>query len=242
MTRQKPAPRINQTKTGRLWGYARVSSRKQEANSSFEVQNIFLRNAGVPKPNITQETGSSKDNKLPFKKALINLCQSGDTLHVISSDRFGRQFLECESELIILQSRGVNVYFGNQLVTSKRPVNILLRRMLLMFSEFSNSERSERTRAGIRKKISEKGGWAGGRPNLSIKPGLIEKAWNLFNAKTNNAKTKESKFLYTKVQVAEILKICVSSAYRIYNRLLQDNLVEPRRAPKNIPNKNIPSS
>jgi DNA invertase Pin-like site-specific DNA recombinase len=226
MVRKTPPPRKVRTK-GRLLGYARVSSKKQEANSSFEVQELYLKNVGVSRTNITRETGSSKENKLPFKHALLESTRSGDTLFVLSADRFGRCFLACEQELTLLITKGVTVYFGNQRVTTEKPIEILIRRLLLIFAEFSNSDRSERTKSGIRNKKKQLGGWKGGRPSLSMKVGLEKQALDLFNAKTASGG-----FLFSKTKISKHLGISLSSVYRMYNQYLAAKLIESRKKPK----------
>ena len=88
---QKKAEAEKERKTGKLFGYARVSTKEQ----NLDRQTIALKNFGVPESNIFVEKQSGKDFNRPVYQSLIeNHMQSGDALVVMSIDRLGRNYTE----------------------------------------------------------------------------------------------------------------------------------------------------
>ena len=79
------------------YGYARVSSKSQEANSSLESQKQELVRNGILESNIIIEVGSAANeikNRPDFHNLIQNVLKEGNTLVVTKIDRCARNTLE----------------------------------------------------------------------------------------------------------------------------------------------------
>jgi DNA invertase Pin-like site-specific DNA recombinase len=79
------------------YGYARVSSKSQEDNSSLEVQKEEFIQQGVPKKNIRFEVGSAADplkERPVFQKLIDQELKENDLLLVTKIDRCSPNTLE----------------------------------------------------------------------------------------------------------------------------------------------------
>jgi len=76
--------------SGRMYGYARVSTREQKEDR----QVIALREFGVEEHRIVVEKQSGKDFERPKYKKLVSQLKVGDVLVVKSIDRLGRNYEE----------------------------------------------------------------------------------------------------------------------------------------------------
>ena len=79
------------------YGYARVSSKSQEDNSSLEAQKEEFIQQGVPKKNIRFEVGSAADplkERPVFQKLIEEELKENDLLLVTKIDRCSRNTLE----------------------------------------------------------------------------------------------------------------------------------------------------
>lgn len=78
-------------------GYARVSSKSQEDNSSLEAQKKEFMRLGVPEKNIYTEVGSAADpirERPVFQDLIENKLKQNDLLLVNKIDRCSRNTLE----------------------------------------------------------------------------------------------------------------------------------------------------
>jgi len=75
-----------------IYGYARVSTKKQINGNSLEEQNIRLEQEGCEVIIQEQHTGSTTER--PEFEKLIDSLQSGDKLVVTKLDRFARNVVE----------------------------------------------------------------------------------------------------------------------------------------------------
>jgi len=79
------------------YGYARVSSKSQEDNSSLESQKEEFRKLGVPEKNIYTEVGSAADkiqDRPVFYHLINDELKENDLLLVTKIDRCSRNTLE----------------------------------------------------------------------------------------------------------------------------------------------------
>ena len=79
------------------YGYARVSSKSQEENSSLQSQKEEFLRLGVPEKNIRVEVGSAADNiseRPIFYDLIDNQLKENDLLLVTKIDRCSRNTLE----------------------------------------------------------------------------------------------------------------------------------------------------
>ena len=74
----------------RIYGYARVSSKDQNATRQIEA----LKQYPVEEGNIYLEKKSGKDFNRPEYQRLFDLLQNGDILVIKSIDRLGRNYDE----------------------------------------------------------------------------------------------------------------------------------------------------
>lgn len=84
--------------TGRVYGYARVSSLEQNE----ERQLIALESVGVTKRNIFVDKQSGKDFERPQYKKLMKKLKPDDLLYIQSIDRLGRNYIEIQEQWRIL--------------------------------------------------------------------------------------------------------------------------------------------
>lgn len=77
-------------KTGKAYGYVRVSTRDQNE----ERQLIAMREYGLADSQIVTEKQSGRDFKRPKYRQLLKKLKSGDTLVIKSIDRLGRNYEE----------------------------------------------------------------------------------------------------------------------------------------------------
>lgn len=80
-------------KVNQKYGYARVSSRSQQENSSLEIQEQELIQNRIPKENIRVEVGSAADsiqNRPKFQNLIQHELQENDLLMVTKLDRCSR--------------------------------------------------------------------------------------------------------------------------------------------------------
>lgn len=89
---------------GKVYGYARISSKDQNENRQL----IALNNFGVEQIFIDQQSG--KDFKRPQYKKLLRKLKADDVLVVKSLDRFGRNYAEIlEQWHIITKDKGAAI-------------------------------------------------------------------------------------------------------------------------------------
>lgn len=79
---------------GRLFGYARVSSRDQNLNRQLDALAEF----GVSQEFVYADKASGKDFDRPAYRELIEVMKSGDVLVIKSIDRLGRNYEEILTE------------------------------------------------------------------------------------------------------------------------------------------------
>ncbi len=136
----------------RSYGYARVSSKSQEENSSLEFQKQELLAQGVLEENIRVEVKSasgSMENRPIFKHLIECELKKGDLLVVTKIDRCSRNtldFLKVQDKLFKKEV----VFISLDLPHSKDlAVNKLIATTLSAIATFEHERRRERQRQGI---------------------------------------------------------------------------------------------
>lgn len=187
------------------YGYARVSSKSQEDNSSLDSQKEELIKNGIPKKNIRVEIGSAanfiKDRPI-FQKLIESELQKEDLVMVTKIDRCSRNTLEFLKLQDNLFQRSVtfvalDIPNSNDLTTNK-----LIATSLSAIATFENDRRKARQQEGI--EAAKKAGKYNGRKTVVTKK-LIAKVKEL----------KETK----KLSVTEIAKLTEKSRATIYKVL-----------------------
>lgn len=186
---------------GKIYGYARVSSRGQLDGNSLEQQENQLRENGAEEIYIEQYTGT-KTNRPKFKELLDKL-NSGDTLMVTKIDRFARSATKGSELVKDLISKGIKVWILNIGIMDNTPASKLVKNIFFAFAEFERDMIVERTQEG--KAIAKtKEGFKEGRPKKYSKKQL-EHALSMLTV-------NDGSYSYTEVE--EITKISKSTLFR----------------------------
>ena len=130
-----------------IYGYARVSTLKQEKNgNSLDEQREKLQAAGAQEIVTDSYTGTKMDR--PAFTDLLDKLAAGDTLIVTKLDRFARTAVEGGTIVQQLHARGVTINILNMGIADNTPMGKLMVTMLLAFAEFERDMIVERTQSG----------------------------------------------------------------------------------------------
>ena len=140
--RERPA---RQEFTGRLIGYARVSTVDQDLGMQIGA----LRRRGVNDDNIWSETVSGVKRKRPERdKAMVD-AREGDVFVVYKLDRLGRSFRELLDMVHDLEQRGIGFVSITEGFDTTTPAGRFMFHMLGALAEFERGLIAERTRDGM---------------------------------------------------------------------------------------------
>ena len=134
------------------YGYARVSSKSQEYNSSLESQKQELVRNGILESNIIIEVGSATNeikNRPGFQNLIQNVLKEGDTLVVTKIDRCARNTLEFLKLQDILFKRNIQFISLDLPYSEDLNINKLISTTLSSIAEFETNWRKERQMQGI---------------------------------------------------------------------------------------------
>jgi len=140
----------------RTFVYCRCSTSEQDNdNQVIAIRNARSEFANIPNNRIVKETisGSTQAMKRPLFSELVNSrLESGDTLVVLKLDRLGRDNIDVQQTVNLLEDKGI------KLICLDLPISDITspegRFMLQVFSAFAEFERGrirERTREGLDK-------------------------------------------------------------------------------------------
>jgi DNA invertase Pin-like site-specific DNA recombinase len=189
-------------KMGKIYGYARVSTRGQlKDGNSIESQEQQLKDNGATKIYSDSFTGTKIDR--PELDKLLNILQEGDTIIVTKLDRIARSLSQGSYLVNELINKGVKVNILNIGIMDNTPSSKLIRNIFFSFAEFERDMIVERTQEG--KAIAKtKDGFKEGRPK-EYAPKQIEHALSLLSINGGE---------YSYKQVAEITGISKSTLIR----------------------------
>ena len=190
------------------YGYARVSSKSQESNSSTKSQKEQLIQNGIEAENIRIEVGSAANeikNRPVFQKLMKEELKPNDLLMVTKIDRCSRNTLEFLKLQDILFKKNITFVALDLPTSVDLATNKLIATTLSGIAEFENNRRKERQKQGIR--VAQKEGKYQGRKSL-INQTLINKVKDL----------KENK----KLSVTEIARLIGISRPTIYKVLKKE--------------------
>lgn len=191
-----------------IYGYARVSTKKQLSGNSIEEQYSTLKEQGCQEIIVEQYTGKTTDR--PELGALMQKMTKGDTLVVTKLDRLARNVVEGVTLVRELLHRGIKVHVLNVGLLDDTPMGNFFITTLLAVAELERSMIMERTQAG--KEVAKtKPGFKDGRPRIS--KNRIDAALALVEAGNS----------YNKV--AELTNIGVATLYRARARKKAEELV-----------------
>lgn len=129
-----------------IYGYARVSTKKQLEGNGLEVQEKELLAAGADTVVKEQYTGTTMQR--PKLDVLLEQLVAGDTLMAAKLDRIARTAAEGADVIRRLQERGVTVHILNIGILDSSTTGRLMMNVLLAFAEFERDMIVERTQAG----------------------------------------------------------------------------------------------
>lgn len=144
-----------------IYGYARVSSKKQLHGNSIEEQTITLKANGAI--TITTEQYTGKTTSRPKLQKLLDSLQPGDTLIVTKLDRLARNVSEGIDLIRALFQKNVKVHVLNIGLLENTSMGNFFVTTLLAVAELERNMIIERTQSG--KEIARtKAGFREGRP------------------------------------------------------------------------------
>lgn len=158
--------------TGKLIGYARVSTRDQ----SLEMQKEALRRAGVEEDYLWEETKSGVKAKRPKLEFAITQAMKGDTIVVYKLDRFGRSLLDLIEKVEGLTKRGIGFRSLTEGFDTTTPGGRLLFHVLGALAQFERDLVVERTRDGMAA-ARRRGSQVGALPKLTAKDEANAEKW-----------------------------------------------------------------
>jgi DNA invertase Pin-like site-specific DNA recombinase len=191
------------------YGYARVSSKSQEVNSSLESQKQELVRNGILESNIIMEVGSAANeirNRPGFQNLIQNVLKEGDTLVVTKIDRCARNTLEFLKLQDILFKRKIQFISLDLPYSEDLNINKLISTTLSSIAEFETNRRKERQMQGI--SAAKKAGKYRGRKTVINKKLIAEVKY-----------LKQIKML----SISQIVKITGKSRNTIY-KVLKEHL------------------
>lgn len=162
-----------------IYGYARVSTKKQLHGNSLDEQVQLLHQAKCDKIVTEQFTGATTER--PEFKELIAQLESGDTLIVTKLDRFARNVTEGIEIVRQLFAKDVKVYILNIGLLENTAMGNFFLTTLLAVAELERAMIYERTMAG-REIARTKNGYREGRPRIAAEK--IEFALELKKTRT----------------------------------------------------------
>lgn len=131
--------------TGRLFGYARVSTDDQD----LRLQMQALEKYGVPEMRIYSEHASGKTVNRKAMQRVIRVMRSGDVLVVWKLDRLGRDMMGVYQMVEALHKNGIELVSLTERVDTQSPMGKAFFQIGLVFAELERNMISERTKAGI---------------------------------------------------------------------------------------------
>lgn len=144
-----------------IYGYARVSTRKQVDGNSLQEQCSLLQQEGCQVIIQEQFTGSKMGR--PKFDDLMGQLQPGDKLMVTKLDRFARNVTEGIEVVRALFSRGVKVHVLNVGLLEDTAMGNFFLTTLLAVAELERNMIIERTQSG-KEVARSKDGFKDGRP------------------------------------------------------------------------------
>lgn len=186
------------------YGYARVSSKSQESNSSIKSQKEQLIQNGIEAENIRIEVGSAANeikNRPVFQKLMKEELKPNDLLMVTKIDRCSRNTLEFLKLQDIFFKKSITFVALDLPNSIHLATNKLIAITLSGIAEFENARRKERQKQGIR--AARKEGKYIGRKSV-INKTLINRVKDL----------KENKNLSV-TEIAKVIGISRPTIYKV---------------------------
>jgi DNA invertase Pin-like site-specific DNA recombinase len=147
-------------KSGKLFGYARVSTTDQD----LAVQREALKLAGVGVIFEEKATGTKRDGRAELQRVL-SILREGDALVVTRLDRLGRSMRDLANIAHEINQAGAHLKVIEQSVDTSTAAGRAFYGMLAVFAAFETDVRRERQLEGIAM-AKRQGVYRGGKPRL----------------------------------------------------------------------------
>lgn len=184
------------TTSGRLIGYARISTTGQDEQLQLDA----LAAAGVATRDLYTDRGvSGAKTSRPKLDEMLDHVEPGDTLVVFKLDRLGRNSGHVITLLAQLVERGIFVRSISDGLDTKTPTGRAMLGMLAIFAEMERGFIQDRTRAGLASAKAQ--GRVGGRP----------RSLDSLAAKTAQSHYDGGQKV---ADIAKLLKVSVPTVYR----------------------------
>jgi DNA invertase Pin-like site-specific DNA recombinase len=131
--------------TGRLIGYARVSTEEQ----LLDLQTDALTKAGVAASDIYIEKVSGASANRPKLRLMMKSARAGDTIVVWRLDRLGRSVIDLYTLAEGMKKRKIAFKSLTDGVDTSTPIGKLMFGLLAVLAEFERNLTSQRTTAGM---------------------------------------------------------------------------------------------
>ena len=188
-------------KTGRLIGYARVSTSGQELNLQLDA----LKHAGIPDKLIFIDKASGSKSERPGLIACMKELKSGDTLVIWRLDRLGRSLKHLIEIVEELKGRGVGFRsISDGGIDTATASGEMVFNIFATLAQFERRLIQERTQAGL--KAARSRGKKGGRPKISTNDPKVQMARKM--SKNHSISVAE---------ICSTLKISRATYYRFLN-------------------------
>ncbi|MGJ8628775.1 MAG: recombinase family protein [Sulfitobacter sp.] len=195
-----PDPLEPTTPTGRLIGYARVSTDEQRLDMQLDA----LQRAGCDKVYHDHGVSGGKAARPGLDDMLRDLVE-GDTLVVYKLDRLGRSVLHLSDLLVRLDNEGIQFCSLTEGIDTTTPGGKLIYHVFAAVSEFSRNLIRENTCAGLR--AARERGVRMGRPTLMTDADVVE---------AHRFMHQEGKTYH---QTAQLFKVSESTLQRGFRRV-----------------------
>ena len=148
-----------------VYGYARVSSDGQEANTSLPTQRdriaAYATARALAAPTIVEEVASGADSKRPLLAQLRAKLAPGDSLIILRLDRLYRSVVDGAQFFEEMRARKVAIRSVSEQLDTSTPMGELMLHMVLAFAQAERRLIAERMAAG-KARTAHDGEWNGG--------------------------------------------------------------------------------
>lgn len=159
----------------RVFAYCRVSTTEQ----TVENQILAIRNAGydLSESRVISETVSGSVSALQrneFSNLVAHKLERGDSLVVLKLDRLGRDSIDVQNTVELLQQKGVRlICLDLPIADLSSSEGTLMLQMMSAFAEFERNRIRERTQEGL-KRAKKEGKKLGRPPALKTTKDVLE--------------------------------------------------------------------
>jgi len=144
-TTHRPASKRPREKTGRVLGYARVSTHEQR----LDLQLNALRAAGCDQI-FTDHGHTGKNAKRPGLEELLDEVQAGDMIVIWKLDRLGRSLIDLANFSAFFSQNGIDFKSLTEGFDIKSAYGMMVYRIMAVCAEFESDMISQRTKEGLR--------------------------------------------------------------------------------------------